>query len=69
LFEREAASRKIHEIEEIAVYLLTPAFLDALEPHLEKHLTLELVRNTGTLYVTMPKALIEGVISETRFSA
>jgi uncharacterized protein YaeQ len=69
LLEREVASRKIHALEEIAVYLLAPAFLDALEPHLEKHLTLELVRNTGTLYVTVPKGLIEGVISETRFSA
>jgi uncharacterized protein YaeQ len=69
LLEREAASRKIHAVEEIAVYLLSPAFLDALEPHLAKSLTLELVRNTGTLYVTMPKALIEGVISETRLSA
>jgi uncharacterized protein YaeQ len=69
LLEREAASRKIHDIEDIAVYLLSPAFLDALEPHLEKHLKLELVRTTGMLYVTMPKGLIEGTISEIRFSA
>jgi uncharacterized protein YaeQ len=69
LLEREAASRKIHALEEIQVYLLEPRFLDALETHLEKHLELELVRNSGSLYVTFPKALVEGSIIETRLSA
>jgi uncharacterized protein YaeQ len=64
LLEREAASRKIHALEENQVYLL-----DALETHLEKHLELELVRNSGSLYVTFPKALVEGSIIETRLSA
>jgi len=64
--EREAASRKIHALQDIAVYLLEPAFLDAIEPHLEKNLNLELVRNDGKLYVTLPKALVEGSIKEVR---
>ena len=66
LLEREASSRKIHALEDIAVYLLEPAFLDALEPHLEKHLAFELVRSTGALYVTLPKTLLEGSVTETR---
>jgi len=69
LLEREAASRKIHAIEEIVVHRLEPSFLDSLEKHLEKHLKLELVRNTGTLYVTMPKGMIEGSITETRLQS
>jgi uncharacterized protein YaeQ len=69
LLEREAASRRIHALESIEVFLLEPKFLDALEPQLQKHLDLELVRSSGTLYVTMPVGLIEGSISETRFGS
>jgi uncharacterized protein YaeQ len=69
LLEREAASRKIHALEDIQVFLLEPSFLDALETHLEKHLELELVRSSGVLYVTMPKGIVEGTITETRLSA
>lgn len=66
--EREAASRKIHALEELAVHLLEPRFVDALEPLLEKkHIEVELVRNSGTLYVTLPGGrVIEGSITETR---
>ena len=45
LLEREAASRRIHALEDIEVNLFEPAFLESLEKHLEKHLELELVRN------------------------
>ena len=68
LLEREAATRRIHEVEAIEVFLLEPKFLDALEHHLQKHLELELVRSSGTLYVTLPKGMVEGSITETRFS-
>ena len=68
LLEREAASRRIHALEAIEVQLLEPAFLDALEQHLQKHLVLEVVRSDGALYVTMPGGLVEGSISERRFS-
>lgn len=68
--EREAASRRIHELDKIAVFLLKAGFLDALETHLQKHLELEIVRSDGTLYVTVPKAgVVEGSITETRLSA
>jgi uncharacterized protein YaeQ len=66
--QREAGSRKIHAIEQIRVFLLEPAFLDALDGHLEKHVALELVRTDGKLYVTLPKALVEGSIIETRLT-
>lgn len=69
LLEKEAASRKIHALEEIAVHLLQPSFIDALEPHLEKHLTFELVRSAGTLYLTLPKQLLEGTITEIRLGS
>ena len=70
LLEREAASRKIHLLEEIAVFLLEAKFLDALEQRLEKHLVLELVRSSDTLYVTLPGGnVVEGSITETRLSA
>ncbi|MES1183207.1 MAG: YaeQ family protein [Myxococcales bacterium] len=70
LLEREAASRKIHALEEIAVFLLDGSFLDTLETHLQKHLEIELVRSDSTLYVTVPKAgVVEGTITETRLSA
>lgn len=68
--EREASSRKIHRLEELAVFLLEPRLLDALEPLLEKkHLELELVRNEGTLYFTLPGGqVVEGSIGETRLT-
>lgn len=67
--QREAASRKIHDVENIEVWLLDARFLDALEQRLEKTLTLELVRNSGTLYVTLPGGnVVESTITETRLS-
>jgi uncharacterized protein YaeQ len=70
LLEREAASRKIHNLADIELFLLEPSFLDALEAKLEKSLTLELVRNSGSLYATLPKGqVVEGTVTETRFSA
>jgi uncharacterized protein YaeQ len=70
LLEREASSRKIHEVASIQVWLLEPRFLDALEQRLEKTLSLELVRNSGTLYVTLPGgAVLESALKEARFSS
>lgn len=69
LLEREAASRKIHALESIEVFLLEPKFLDALEQRLQKHLDIELVRSSGILYVTLPGGLVEGSILEARFQS
>ena len=64
----EAASRKIHDLDKIAVFLLEQSFLEQLEKHLEKHVALELVHSGGKLYVTLPKALVEGSITEIRLT-
>jgi uncharacterized protein YaeQ len=77
LLDREAASRKIHALEDIEIFLLQASFLDQLETHLQKHLELELVRTGEELYVTLPKAsgrgapqgeTIQSTITETRLS-
>ena len=68
LLEREARSRKIHALDAIEVHLLEGPFLDALEQELQKHLKLELVRSSGTLYATLPRGVVQGSINETRFS-
>lgn len=66
LLEREAASRKIHALEEIEVNLVAPDLVERLEAHLAKHVRLELVRNGGVLYATVDGAVLEGGISEIR---
>ncbi len=60
---REAASRAIHKVEAIEVWHVEPSFLDALEPKLDRHTSLEILRNDGTLYVTVDGAVVEGVIT------
>lgn len=60
---REAARRQIYKIEAIDVWHIEPAFLDALEPKLDRHTTLELVRNDGTIYVTIDGSVVEGTIT------
>lgn len=67
--EREAASRKIHALQDIEVQLVEPGPLDQLESHLEKNLRFELVRNAGSLYFTLPKGTLSGTISEIRLGA
>jgi uncharacterized protein YaeQ len=69
LLEREAASRKIHALDSIEVQLVEPGLLDQLESHLEKSLRLELVRNAGSLYVTLPKTTLSGTIDEIRLGS
>lgn len=59
LLRREAATREIHRLEEISLYRLDPAFLDALEAVIERNLELELVRNEGILYLTVGTARFE----------
>lgn len=60
LLRREAASRPIHRVQEIAVWRLQPALLDALEPAIERRTRLEIARSDGKLYVTVGPNVIEG---------
>jgi uncharacterized protein YaeQ len=59
---REASSRAIHRVGEIAVFLLEPAFLDAVEARVDRNTKLELVRSDGRLYVTIGGATLEGAL-------
>jgi uncharacterized protein YaeQ len=63
LLRREAATRAIHKVEAIEVWRVEPAFLDALEPKIERNTKMELVRNDGQLYVTIAGGVIEGAIT------
>lgn len=63
LLRREAATRAIHRVDEIEVWRLEPAFLDALEAKVDRNTKLELVRNDGQLYVTVKGAVLEGVLT------
>jgi uncharacterized protein YaeQ len=67
--QREAASRRIHHLEDIEVSLLEPQFLDALEEEPQKHLKLELVRSGGALYVTLHDGrVLQSSVTETRMT-
>ncbi len=59
---REAETRPIHRAEAIEVFRVDPALLAALEPKIERNTKLELVRNEGTLYVTVGGATLEGAL-------
>jgi uncharacterized protein YaeQ len=63
LLRREAATRAIHKVEAIDVWRFEPAFLDALEPMLDRNTKLELARNDGGLYVTVGGRVIEGSVA------
>lgn len=60
---REAGTRPIHRLEDIEVWRVAPAFLDALSERVDRNTKLELVRNDGHLYVTIGGSIIEGAIT------
>jgi uncharacterized protein YaeQ len=63
LLRREAATKAIHRVEEIDVWRLDAAFLDALEAKIDRKTKLEIVRNDGNLYVTIGGVSIDGTIA------
>lgn len=62
LLQKEAASRSIHRVEHIEVFRIEPSFLDALAEKIERNTALEILRNDGSLYVTVGGAVVEGTI-------
>ena len=68
LLRREASSRAIHKIDEIAVWRLEPSFLDALEEQIGRTTKLELARSDGRLYVTVGDEVIEGGVERVGLS-
>ena len=63
LLRKEASKRDIHRVQEIEIWKLDSAFLDSIEPLVDRHTKLELVRNEGQLYVTSGNATREGTIT------
>lgn len=57
--QREAATRAIHKVQDIVVWLLDGAFLDALAEKIARRTRLELARNDGKLYVTIGDVVME----------
>ena len=64
VLQREAASRPIHKVEAIEVYLLGAALLDALEKKIDRHTTMDVLRNDGRLYVTVDGETLEGEVTK-----
>lgn len=64
MLRREASTRVIHKLEDIEVWHVTPAFLDAVEAKLERRSTLEILRNDGNLYATIDGTTIDGALTK-----
>jgi uncharacterized protein YaeQ len=52
LLTRETTKTAIHQVERLLAFAVEPAFLDALEPHVDRTTSWELVRTEGQLYIT-----------------
>jgi uncharacterized protein YaeQ len=59
---KEASSRAIHRVGEIAVFVLKPDFVDAIEALVDRNTKLEIVRSDGRLYVTVDGHTFDGEI-------
>ena len=64
LLLREAAARPSHRVEQIEVFRLEPAFLDALDAKLDKNSKFEVVRTDGQLYVTLGGETLNGTLTQ-----
>ena len=63
LLRREAGSRAIHRVDDIAVWRVEGSFLDALEAKVDRHTKLGLLRTDGALYATIGEKTVEGTIT------
>lgn len=68
LLRREAASRPVHRLADIAVWRLEPSFLDELEGSFDRNTKLSLLRTDGALYVTVGDRTVEGTITRASLS-
>ncbi len=60
--KKELTSRKVHRLEDIEVWQIEPALVDALEQAVGRRTELSLSRNDGRLYVDVGGATLEGAI-------
>ena len=63
LLRREAAARAIHKVETIEVWRIDQALLDAMEPKIDRHTSMDVMRNDGQLYVTIDGVTLDGAIT------
>jgi uncharacterized protein YaeQ len=64
LLRREASSRAVHKVEEIAVFRLDPAFVDAIAARVDRSTKLELTRSDGAVYAAFGGARPETLETE-----
>lgn len=59
LLRKDAARNPVHRAEALEIWRLDPAFLAALEEHVGRDTTIDLVRTDGQLYATVAGRSIE----------
>jgi uncharacterized protein YaeQ len=64
LLQKEAASRPIHKVERIEVYALEPAFLDRLAALTDRNTRWTLLRNEGSVYITVGEESLEATVTK-----
>ena len=69
LLQKEARERTIHRVEEIEVWRIEPTFLDALEPLVNRHTKIDLLRSDGVLYATVDGKTLETPLSRISLGA
>ena len=62
---KEASSRTIHRMDAIDVWCLDAAWLDSLEPRVDRHTKFELTRSDARLYLTIGGQQFETEIART----
>ena len=63
LLQRETAKTSIHNLEQLRAYAVDQGLLDALEPHVERTTSWELVNTEGQLYVTAGGKSFSGALT------
>lgn len=63
LLARECGKTPIHRVESIEAWGVDPALLGALEPHVERNTSWEVVRTEGQLYVTSRGESLSGSLT------
>jgi len=64
MLRKEAATKPIHRVAEIAVWRIDPAFLEALEEKVTRNMKLEVTRNDGQLYLVIDGTTFETTITK-----
>jgi len=60
--QREAAAKGVFRAEDVEIFRLDPAFVEALEPLIERKTALEVLHTEGHLYVTVDGQTFESAL-------